>query len=116
MQPVYFVGTGRADRQPLVACITAASNGGWHGRSTSRSVQHDYPPQTSLRRAVRWMETYDFCNGVDVMHDREATLERLTTHMQSTDETSVGFLDRLDPSLAPHEAAEAVLRHLERGW
>jgi hypothetical protein len=117
--PFYMWGTLPATRTPVAVVATPTANG-WRCRSTDRcALQHDYTSRETVDTVRTWIER-DLCRadaqiaGVEFTRDRAAFASHLAT-LASTSGGSIGFLEP-DPRLAPDEAAERVLRHLERGW
>ena len=95
----------------LVVCTPTER--GWRTRSTRRDVlHHDYVSGESFDKVASWLRLQ--LTRIDPVCDRQEALERLATQ-PPWEQQHLCFLAP-DPELAPPEAAERVLRHLECGW
>ena len=117
--PFYMWGrlatTGEA-----VAVAATPTKTGWRCRSTARdALNHDYVSRETTNAVRAWVQGDLRLPGradrVDFTRDRAAMAAHLATLAEASADGSVGFLAP-EASSAPREAAERVLRHLERGW
>ena len=98
---------------PEMVTALVATDNGWRCRSTRRDYQHDYVGPTTPKEVAReWMYQADRMR-VELTPDREEALERLSKTIRT--QGHAGFL-WARATEAPYEAAERVLRHVERGW
>lgn len=104
----YAFGVHHEERFAAALVPTAK---GWRCRATGE-LCHDYVSGESAQDVREWLVNCDRARHVELVTDREEARGRLATLLASND----GLLGRLAPPMPPSEAAEAVLRHLERGW
>ena len=107
-RPCYAFGVHH--EAPFAAALVPTAQG-WRCRATGE-LCHDYVSGESVQDVREWLVDCDRARHVELVTDREEARGRLATLLASND----GFLGFLAPPMPPSEAAEAVLRHLERGW
>lgn len=95
---------------PFAAALVPTAKG-WRCRATD-DLQHDYVSGETAQDLREWLVDCDRVRHLKLLTDRGEARARLATLLAS----NAGMLGFLAPPAPPSEAAEAVLRHLERGW